>query len=159
MYNSYYTTTANYYDSAAAAGTGLAAGLIIFFVIIALIGVAVAVFEVIALAKMFKKAGREGWKAIIPVYNIIVLLDIIGYKWYYIFVYCATAIPVIGSLVVCLFGLTQNIKLSKSFGKTTGFGIGLWLVGGIFVPIIAFNKNIKYVGPAVNGDIDFNDLF
>ena len=39
------------------------------------------------LAKLFQKAGKPAWAAIVPVYNIIVLLEIIGYKWYYVFVF------------------------------------------------------------------------
>lgn len=147
----------NYSDSAA---SGVATGIgILLIIFIALIGVAVVVFELISLAKLFKKAGKTGWYAIIPIYNLIVLFDIIGYKWYYIFMYAVSGIPVVGYLLSILFSLTVNIKLSKSFGKDTGFGIGLWLLGGIFIPIIAFSNDIKYVGKAVNGDIDFNDLF
>lgn len=40
-------------------------GLIVFFGIIA---IAFYVVYVIALAKLFKKAGEDGWKAIIPFY-------------------------------------------------------------------------------------------
>ena len=58
-----------------------------------------------------------------------------------------------------LFVISYSIKLAKSFGQGAGFGIGLWLVNPVFVAIIAFNKDINYVGPSVNGDIDFNDLF
>lgn len=138
---------------------GFAAGAIIFIIVISLIGLAIGIFEIIALSKLFKKAGKPGWAAIVPVYNMIILYEIIGYKWYYIFVFILSAIPIIGGLVVLLFGLTMNMKLAKSFGQSTGYGIGLWLLGAIFIPIIAFSNDIKYVGPAVNGDIDFNDLF
>ena len=71
----------------------------------------------------------------------------------------ASFIPIIGSAIVLLFNITYSIKLSKSFGEETGFGIGLCFLYPIFAAILAFNKNIKYVGPKVNGDIDFNNLF
>ena len=154
-YYNYYTTT-NY---AAAASTGLGIGLLIFFIILGVIGLAVGIFYLIALAKLYKKAGKPGWAVIVPVYNVIVLLDIAGYKWYYIFIYCASAIPVIGGLVVLLFNISMNIKLAKSYGQSVGYGIGLLLLSIVFVPLMAFKKDIKYVGPAVNGDIDFNNLF
>lgn len=156
MYD-YYSYTTTSYSDAASAGLGIA--LIIFIGVMVLIGLAVAIFEIIATAKIFKKAGKPGWAAIVPVYNMIVLLDVIGYKWYYIFVYCLGGIPFIGGLIVLLFGITMNLKLSKSFGQSTGFGVGLILLSAVFMPILAFKKDIKYVGPAVKGDIDFNDLF
>lgn len=127
--------------------------ILIFFVI------AVIVFMVIVNWKLFVKAGKPGWASIVPVYNAIVLLDIIGYKWYYIFMFFASFIPMVGSVILLLFTISYSIKLSKSFGMETGFGIGLCFLYPIFAAILAFNKNIKYVGPKVNGDIDFNDLF
>ena len=68
-------------------------------------------------------------------------------------------VPIIGPLALLLFTVHYSIKLAKSFGQPVGFGIGLALVNPIFVTIIAFSKDIKYIGPTVNGDIDFNDLF
>lgn len=57
-------------------------GLIVFFGIIA---IAFYVVYVIALAKLFKKAGEDGWKAIIPFYNVFVLIQIAGLNWWYFF--------------------------------------------------------------------------
>ena len=125
-----------------------------FLVIIALV-----VFSLIANWKLFTKAGKPGWAAIIPIYNMVILFEIIGYKWYYVFLLFASGIPVIGQLVFILFSISYSIKLAKSFGQTPGFGIGLFFLSPIFTAILAFNKNINYIGTAVNGDIDFKDLF
>ena len=143
------------YSSTAAVGAAFAGFFLVWLVII----LAVAVFAIIVQWKIFTKAGKPGWAAIVPVYNVIVLLDIIGYKWYYVFCLCLGAIPIVGSIALLLFGITMNIKLAKSFGKDVGFGIGLLFLSLIFQSILAFSKDINYVGPAVNGDIDFNDLF
>ena len=149
-------------DVAREAGTGLGVGLgVTFFVIFSLVMLfvlAISVFCIIIKWKMFEKAGKPGWAAIIPVYNTIVLLDIIGYKWYYIFLFLVSGVPIIGQAALLLFLLSLNVHLAKSFGQSTGFGIGLWLVNPIFVAMIAFKKDIKYIGKTVNGDIDFNDL-
>lgn len=142
----------------AALGSVLGAFVIAFIVIV----IAVAIFSIIVNWKMFEKAGKPGWASIIPIYNNIVLFEIIGYKWYYVFLLFVGAIPVIGSflvLVLQVFIASYSIKLAKAFGKSTGFGIGLWLLNPIFVAIIAFDKKVKYLGPTVNGDIDFNDMF
>lgn len=121
--------------------------------------VALGVFSVIVKWKIFKKAGREGWESIIPIYSNIVLLEIIGYKWYYIFVFCLSAVPFVGWIAVLIFTISYNIKFAKSFGKETSFGIGLWLLPLIFQPILAFSKKVAYTGKSVNGDLDFNDMF
>ena len=144
-------------DAAAVGGVAaLGIGLILFLTVICL---AFTIFSIVVTWKMFEKAGKEGWKALIPIYNTIVLFEIIGYKWYYIFFFALSAIPMIGPLVLACFGIHYNIKLAKAFGQSIGFGIGLFLVSPIFIAIIAFSKDIKYVGPTVNGDIDFKDLF
>lgn len=111
------------------------------------------------LAKLFQKAGKPAWAAIVPVYNIIVLLEIIGYKWYYVFMFLFSFVPYIGYVIILLFKITLGLKLSKAYGQSVGFGIGLALVPIIFLSIFAFNDKINYIGPSVNGDIDFNDLF
>lgn len=126
----------------------------IWFLILALL-----IFLLVVNWKMFKKAGKPGWASLVPVYNTIVLLDIIGYKWYYIFFTLLGVIPIIGFVLSLIFMISLNIKLAKSFGQSEAFGIGLWLLKPVFAAIIAFDKSINYVGPTVNGDIDFNDLF
>ena len=157
MYSDYGITTNNLAGEAGAIfGAGLA-GFIIVFVLIAL---AIAAFCVIITWKVFQKANKPGWAALIPIYSQIVLFDIIGFKWYYVLILMGiSAIPGIGGLAALFFTIVYCIKLAKSFGQSTGFGIGLALVNPIFMGIIAFNKEIKYNGPVVNGDIDFNDLF
>ena len=55
----------------------------IYLIILGIIFIGVFVFSLISLAKVFKKANRSGISAIIPIYNIIVLLEITNYpKWY-----------------------------------------------------------------------------
>ena len=117
------------------------------------------VLKIVAMWKLFNKAGKPGWASIVPVYNIIVLFEIIGYKWYYIFLFLLGWVPIVGQLALVVFSIHYNVKLSKAFGKDIGYGIGLAFLPVVFVPIFAFSKNINYVGPTVNGDIDFNNLF
>ena len=137
----------------------LLAGLFGIVGIFILFLIALIVFVVVINWKMFEKAGKPGWASIIPIYNTVVLFEIIGYKWYYIFFSFLSFIPIIGYIAVLLFTIHYCIKLAKSFGQPVGFGIGLAFVYPIFVAIIAFSNDIKYIGPSVNGDIDFNDLF
>ena len=49
-------------------------GMIVYMIIM----LAVAVFSIVAMWKVFKKAGKEGWAALIPIYNLVVLFQISG---------------------------------------------------------------------------------
>lgn len=123
--------------------------------------VVIAIYVVVAIAnwKLFEKAGKPGWASLVPVYNMIVLLDIVGYKWYYIFLFFLGVIPLVGWILSALFMISFSFKLAKAYGQSNLFGVGLWLVNPVFSAIIGFSKDINYVGPTVNGDLDFNDLF
>lgn len=135
------------------------AGFFIYFILLIILGLGIITFSIICKWKMFVKAGKPGWASIVPIYNTIILFEIIGYKWYYIFMFLIGGLPIIGSVALMIFCISYNIKLARCFGKTEGFGIGLYFLGVIFDAIIAFDDTITYNGPVVNGDIDFNDLF
>src|ERR1700734_963890 len=81
--------------------------------------------------KVFTKAGKPGWAAIIPIYNLIVLLQIAGKPWWGIFLFL---IPLVNLVMAILVG----IAVAKSFGRGEAFGVGLALLGFIFYPILGF---------------------
>ena len=130
---------------------------IVLFII--LLSFAIVGFTFYVHYKVLEKMGKPGWATFVPFYYNVVLFEAIGLNWYYIFLLFVSGIPVIGGIVFLLFSIYYNIKLSKCFGKDEGFGIGLALLNIVFMSIIAFDNNIKYIGPTVNGDIDFNNLF
>ncbi|MHB0981002.1 MAG: DUF5684 domain-containing protein [Thermoleophilia bacterium] len=106
----------------------------------ALIGIAFGVVMLAAMWRVYTKAGEPGWAAIIPIYNIIVLLKIIGRPAWWIVLYF---IPLVNFVVAIMV----YDGLSKSFGKGTGFTIGLIFLGPIFLLILGFGS-ARYVGPA-----------
>lgn len=95
--------------------------------------------------KVFEKAGEKGWKAIIPVYNTITLLKIIGKEWYWIFVLLIPGI----NIIYFIFGIL--FELYRSFGKES---LTEQLVGTFFffvyVPYLGFSKETRYLGPAAS---------
>jgi hypothetical protein len=100
-------------------------------------------FCILIIASMwvtFTKANEPGWAAIIPIYNIVVLLKITGKPiwWLVLFI-----IPIVNWIAPILV----MISLAKSFGKGAGFGVGLALLGPIFLPMLAFG-DAKYQGPS-----------
>ncbi|MCY2993083.1 MAG: DUF5684 domain-containing protein [Planctomycetota bacterium] len=89
---------------------------------------------------IFGKAGKPGWAAIIPIYNVIVLLEICGRPTWWILLLLTPCFQLWATVVV-------GNDLAKSFGKDVLFGLGLWLLGFVFLPILAFGS-ARYQGPS-----------
>lgn len=111
-------------------GVGGAIGGILY---LAIVGLVIASFW-----KVFVKAGKPGWAALVPIYNIITLLDIAGKPmWWFLLL----GIPVVNFIIMFLV----TASLAKQFGKSGGFGIGLLLLPFVFYPMLAFT-DAKYEG-------------
>ena len=117
--------------------------------ILVIIYIAVIVLEIAALWKVFVKAGQPGWAAIIPIYNLYILLKIIGRPGWWILLFLLGIIPFVGWIAVLVLGIIIAIDLAKSFAKSSGFAVGLFLLNFIFIPILGFGE-ARYVGPAAS---------
>ena len=102
--------------------------------------IAIAVIYIAAQWRVFQKAGKPGWAAIIPIYNVLILLEIIGKPWYWLLLMLIPGVNIV-------LGIWMINLLSKSFGQGVGFTFGLLILGFIFYPILAFG-NYEYKGPA-----------
>jgi uncharacterized ferritin-like protein (DUF455 family) len=101
--------------------------------VILLIQLAIIVFMVVSMWKVFEKAGQPGWAAIVPFYNIYVLTTGVAMKEVLWFILCL--VPFVNFIAIILI----SIDVAKRFGKGAGFGIGLAFLGFIFYPILAFS--------------------
>lgn len=147
MYSTYgydYNTYNSYDYDTAAAGIigGFATAYIIFMICLSLISVAVAVVEIIAMWKVFKKAGRGGWEAIVPFYNMWTLFEISGYNGANIFF---GFIPFAGPIILLVFEIKAAISLSHKFHKSGGFAALLVLLSVVGYSILGFG-NATYDG-------------
>ncbi len=106
----------------------------------ALLGLVFGILLIAAMWRIFTKAGRPGWVALIPIYNTIVLLEIVGRPWWWLLL---MLIPFVNFVVAFII---YN-DLAKSFGKGIGFMLGLVFLSFIFFPILGFG-NARYLGPA-----------
>jgi len=104
-----------------------------------LLYIAVIVFYIYCMWRIFAKAGKPGWASIVPIYNILVELEIVGRPWWWLLLMFVPVANIVVSVIVLL-------DLAKVFGKSTGFGIGLILLSFIFIPVLAFG-DAKYLGP------------
>lgn len=109
-------------------------------ILIILIYLGILALIIVSNWKIYTKAGKPGWATIVPFYNIIILLEIVGKPWWWLFL---MMIPV-ANIVFAVW--TVNL-LSKSFGKNEGFTVGLILLPVIFYPILGLGS-ATYQGPA-----------
>lgn len=139
----------NYGDSiSTTTATGIGAVLGAFFGVIMIVAIAIAVVQIIAMWKVFTKAGEQGWKAIIPFYNIAILYKISGMSPWLVLLYIGLLIPIINifvTIAIAVMSLYQIINLAKAFNKSTGFTVGLIMVPFVFYLILGFGDS-KYAG-------------
>ena len=98
------------------------------------------IVAIVASWKIFSKAGQAGWKSVIPLYNVYVLLKIVGRPGWWLLLFFIPVVNIVISLVV-------SIDLGKSFGKSTAYSVVLlWLLSLIGYCLLAFG-NDQYIGP------------
>jgi hypothetical protein len=97
------------------------------------------VIYVIALWPVLVKAGRPGWGAIIPIYNIYLLVKIAGYHGAIVILYFIPIVNLITAIVVA-------VGVGRAFGKGGAFSFFLlWLLSIIGYFIIGYGSS-KYIG-------------
>mgnify|MGYP000610221017 CR=1 FL=1 len=115
-------------------GGGGAGGIVLLVLYLALLIAVVA-----GTWKAFEKAGEPGWGAIIPIYNIYLMIKIGGNEWWYLLL---MLVPLVNILVAAKI----YVDLAKAFDQGLGFGLGLWLLPFVFLPILGFGESYQYVG-------------
>ncbi len=87
---------------------------------------------------VFEKAGKPGWYALIPLWNIYQMVKLAGMSgWSMLLLF----VPIVNLFYA--FGL--NMRIARNFGQSEGFGVGLTLFGLFFWPLLAFGP-AEYVG-------------
>jgi hypothetical protein len=104
-----------------------------------LFGVVLGIFYLYCMWRIFEKAGKPGWAAIIPIYNYLVQLEILGRPWWWLLLLLVPVVNIVIAIIIIF-------DLAKVFGKSTGFGFGLLFLSFIFIPILAFG-DARYLGP------------
>ncbi len=155
-------TTSEAFAAGAIAGSFIIGLLIVLFILY--------IIEIIAVWKIFKKAGQPGWKSLIPIYNTYILYKIVGlsfWKWLMlpavvvgllstgsgILMDMGNDYSILGALLLLISLILEFVilikfisKYAKAFGKGEGFAIGLFFLPNIFQLVLAFG-NAKYVKP------------
>lgn len=88
--------------------------------------------------RLFEKAGKPGWAALVPVYNMIVYLQIAGKPVWWIVLYF---IPLVNAVIAIM----TIFAFAGKFGKGMGFALGIIFLPFVFLPVLAFGDD-PYIG-------------
>lgn len=146
---------------------GLTGGLLIFALILFLIVIAALVVIIIGEVKLFQKAGKPGWAAIVPFYSTYVLVEIAGLNWWYFLIAISGSIcSILGikglGTITWLASAAVNFfifyNLAKKFKKDPiTYGVLGIFFSGIIAAILGFSKEAQYdssIEVSPNGPID-----
>jgi hypothetical protein len=119
----------------------LSSGAIMALVIAGLVSLVLIVLVVVAIWKMFVKAGKPGWAALIPFYNSWVMAEVAGKPGWWGLLPLLAFIPFLGWIIAIVVGIIIALGLAKNFGKSEVFGIfGLWLFSIVGYMILGFGS-------------------
>jgi hypothetical protein len=106
--------------------------------IVFVIELGIAILAIAGCWKTFEKAGKPGWAAIVPIYNVVIMLEIAGKPlWWIVLIF----IPFVNFVVIILI----MIAFAAKFGKGAGFGVGLAFLSFVFFPMLGFG-DAQYIG-------------
>lgn len=122
-----------YSYSGDAAASAVQDAAIVAIIVIALLAIALVALMLIATWKIFVKAGRPGWNALVPVYCNVVMLEFLQLPlWLVVLMF----MPVVSIAVWILV----SFRLARAFGKGAWFTVGLIFLPFIFYPILGFGS-------------------
>lgn len=99
------------------------------------IALVLGIITAVALWKIYAKAGKPGWAAIVPIYNTWVLFEIVGFPAW---VAILQLVPFV-NFVVAIMQIVAYYKLVKLFGKGDGFAVATIFFPFVTLPILAFS--------------------
>jgi hypothetical protein len=137
---------------------GMGIFFLVFFTIMFLVWATVLTLHVVGQWKMFTKAKEEGWKALIPIYNFVVLSNLVGITpWWLLIIgicYLVMFIPFINIIIWIplmvlwyYYLIILAISTARSYGKSDAWAVGFVLVPWLFYFLVGINKDDKYLGP------------
>lgn len=101
-------------------------GILPLLVLLAIIAVQIA-----GTWRVFEKADQPGWGALIPIYNVYLMIEIgDNPAWYLIGLF----VPILNIYIY----FRIFVDLAEAFGKGIGYGLGLWFFPVIFFPLLGF---------------------
>jgi hypothetical protein len=137
-----YTTTLNGgNDAGALAALAAASGFILLFALVAY------VLTSLGLMQFFKKAGKPGWAAWVPLYNYYVMTEIAEVPMYWFWILIGSVllsfIPLVSIATIVASVYITHMFLQK-YGKDVGHTILAVLFSFVYFPVVGYSKNLSY---------------
>jgi signal peptidase I len=93
----------------------------------------------VGLFLLFNKAGRPGWKGLIPFWNLLEMLKIANRPWWWVFYLC---IPLIGQII----GIGVMKRFLQAYNKDTTMDVVIaCLLPFVYLPYLGANNDVKFV--------------
>jgi hypothetical protein len=90
---------------------------------------------------LFPKAGQPRWAALVPVYNIYVLVvHVAGLSRLWFVLILVPPVNLIASILV-------NVEVARRFGRNETFGVGMSVFGFVLYPLLGFGDAEYDRGP------------
>lgn len=101
------------------------------------------IITVVSMWRLFEHAGKPGWASLVPGYNVLVFLEMIGRPASHIFLFL---IPIYGQLYMIP---KVFIEMCQSFGKRSIVDyVCVVLLNGLYILNLGMSYDTKYEGPA-----------
>lgn len=135
------------------------------FLILGILILAVSVVSIIACWKLYKKAGKEGWKCLVPFYSYWVLVEIAGLNWWwFLLIISSNVVSILGfedleglaDLVNLFASFNCYYNIAKKFNKSNGYAVCAGIFSFVFILIFAFSKDEVY---DMNVHVSKNGIF
>jgi len=111
----------------------------VFLLVILFVSLLVAVATIAGMWKTFAKADKPGWAAIVPIYNVYVMIQIGDNEWWWLLL---LLVPIVN--IYAQYKIFKGV--SEAFGEGLGITLGLFFLPFVFFPILGFGE-FEYVGP------------
>lgn len=106
-----------------------------------LFGLALTVFLIAGIWKMFEKADQPGWGILIPIYNLILIVRVAGLPGWMFLLLLIPVLNFVANIIV-------SLELRKRFSKGVGFTIGLIFLPALFYALLGFGSDAYLPRPA-----------
>lgn len=147
-----------------------------FYLLLVGVSLVLCVFLLIAHWKIFEKAGTEGWKALIPVYNFFEMSRIATGRYVPAVIYTVLIVPymilymaasfmmvvgdgslAVGAVICFMLSMVALVgiyvaygyvmfKMGRAFGKSTAFCVCMIFFNNILMLYLGFDSKSQYVG-------------
>ena len=101
--------------------------------------IAIQIIHFLATWKLYKKAGRKAWEAIIPVYNAVVLMKIINRPWWWTIL---LFIPIVNLIMIPVVW----VETIRSFGRHSTADTWLTILTlGFYIFYVNYGLEVNYI--------------